>query len=231
MNPVIQVTQANVVLGGHPVLRDVTLTVDAEECLAIVGHNGSGKSTLIRAICGLRPLHSGAINLFGQPLATFSDWGRVGWVPQHPSPGLDLGTVREVVATGRIAHRRIGRRLSQTDHAAIRNALVQTGIEDLAERCVGRLSGGQRQRVLIARALATQPDLLLLDEPMTGVDAASQAAIVQTLATLNAQGTTMVVILHEVEPFDRVLTRTVELHDGQVITEHHWQPSATGDAS
>lgn len=195
-----------------------------------MGHNGSGKSTLVRAICGLLPLQSGTISLFGQELATFTDWDRVGWVPQVPAPGLDLGTVREVVTTGRIAHRRIGHRLTPSDHDAVALAMNQTGINDLASRCFGRLSGGQRQRVLIARALATQPDLLLLDEPMTGVDLASQDAIVQTLGELNANGVTIGVIVHEVDVFDQVLTRELHLDQGHVVADQPHQPSRQGSS-
>lgn len=219
MSTVVSAARVNVALGGHQVLHDVSFSLAQGERLAVMGPNGSGKSTLIRTLCGLIPHQSGEIALFGEPLDSFSAWARVGWVPQQPAPGLDLGTVREIIESGRIANRRIGRRLGAADHHCVNLAMDQTGIGNLANRCFGRLSGGQRQRVLIARALATQPALLLLDEPMTGVDVANQHAIVDTLAALAANGVALCVIVHEIDVFDQVLTRELILNHGHVVAD------------
>ena len=230
MNPVIAAIQADVVLGGHRILHGVSFTITGGERVALMGANGSGKSTLIRTLCGLNSVAAGEVRLFDQPIQAFAEWARVGWVPQTTSPGLDLGTVREVVESGRIAHRRVGRRLSATDRAAVDRAFEIANIHDLSARCFGRLSGGQRQRVLIARALATNPDLLLLDEPLTGVDVHHQHAIATTLDALASSGVTLCAVVHGTGPLTDVLTRAIVLQNGHIIADQSGIPSHIPDA-
>ncbi|TQS40818.1 ABC transporter ATP-binding protein [Cryptosporangium phraense] len=216
-----------VVLGERPVLRDVSLSVNPGEVVALLGSNGSGKSTLVRTLLGLVPVSAGEVTLFGTPLARFADWRRVGYVPQRSGAATGVpATVREVVTSGRLARRGFLRRPSAADKAAVTDALETVGLADRARERVSTLSGGQQQRVLIARALAGEPDLLVLDEPNAGVDAANQRAFADTVARLVARGTTLLIVLHEVGPLAELLTRTVVLDHGHIV--HDGAPWAPG---
>jgi zinc transport system ATP-binding protein len=206
-----------VILGSRTVLRRVTLTVRAGEVVAVLGANGSGKSTLVRAALGLTPLAGGEVRLFGAPLRSFREWARVGYVPQRLGAGSGVpATVREVVAAGRLSRRGF-RPTSAADRRAIQDALETVGLADRARDQVGTLSGGQQQRVLIARALAADPELLVLDEPTAGVDAASQDAFADTLRTLVSRGVTILLVAHELGPLEALVGRAVVVDDGTIV--------------
>jgi zinc transport system ATP-binding protein len=192
----------NVELGGRPILRGIDLTVRAGEVVTLLGANGSGKSTLVRAVLGLVPVSRGEVQLFGVPRERFRDWHRIGFVPQRSGATSGVpATVTEVVTAGRLSRRRAFLPLRRADREIVRDAIEAVGLSAKAGDGCSTLSGGQQQRALIARALAAQPDLLVLDEPTAGVDAMSQQAIADTLARLTGRGATMVVVLHEVGPF------------------------------
>lgn len=200
MTSVVEVDEVTFAYGVEPALEDVSMTVETGDFLGLIGPNGSGKTTLLHLMLGLLDPDEGAIRLFGQPAASFEDGHRVGYVAQRSTDrtGAMPATVREVVSMGRVAH--AGRsRLSQTDHAAIDAAVETVGITDLLDRRIDQLSGGQRQRALIARALATEPDLLALDEPTVGIDADSRDRFYQLLSDLNQQGITIILIEHDVD--------------------------------
>jgi len=203
--------------GGLPVLRGVSISVRAGEAVALMGGNGSGKSTLVRTLLGLLPHRRGAITLLGSPLRDFRDWSRIGYVPQRSLALLGGSKVKEVVAAGRLARRRMFRPLSPADRDAIDNAIALVGLSDRLNADIAGLSGGQQQRVLIARALAGEPDLLVLDEPTSGVDLEQQRVLVEVLAGLLGAGTGVLVVLHEVGPLARLLDRAVVLSDGRVV--------------
>ncbi len=214
---VVDARGLGVAIGGRPVLRRVDLTVRAGEFVALMGANGSGKSTLVRALTGLRPLSSGTVRLFDVPLEDFRDWSRIGYVPQRAgAAGGVPASVREVVAAGRLTHRRLFRPMTRTDRAAVMNALDVVGLADRAGDGVSTLSGGQQQRVLIARALASEPDLLFLDEPTAGVDLPNQQVLAETLRLLSAHGATVVLVAHELGPMAPLVTRAVVMRDGRV---------------
>jgi zinc transport system ATP-binding protein len=214
---VVTLENGAVAIGGRPILRGIDLTVDAGEFVALMGANGSGKSTLVRALTGLLPLTTGTLELFGSRLEHFHDWHRIGFVPQRAgAAGGVPASVWEVVASGRLTRRRLLRPLSRTDRAAIDEALAVVGLEDLARDGVSNLSGGQQQRVLIARALAGEPDLLVLDEPTAGVDLASQHAFADALHRLVARGATIVLVAHELGPLAPLVERAVVMRDGRV---------------
>ena len=181
-SPVLEADDLIVELGGLPVLRRVSLSVRAGEALALMGGNGSGKSTLVRALLGLLPHERGAVRLFGLPLRSFRQWSRVGYVPQRSIALLGGSKVKEVVAAGRLAHRRPFRPLSRGDREAIHDAIAQVGLAEQLNTDIAALSGGQQQRVLVARALAGNPDLLVLDEPTSGVDLEHQGVLADVLA-------------------------------------------------
>jgi zinc transport system ATP-binding protein len=231
---VAELDSAVVVLGGRVVLRRVSAEVTDGEVVAVLGANGSGKSTLVRALIGLVPLRDGEARLFGSPLPRFKEWRRIGYVPQRTTAAAGVpATVREVVTSGRLAYTGVLGRLGKSDRAAIDEALATVGLTDRTGDSVARLSGGQQQRVLIARALATRPDLLILDEPMAGVDLANQRALADTLAGLHADGTTILLVLHELGPLAPLIDRAVVLRDGRVVHDgapppavgHHADPA------
>ncbi|MFJ4867358.1 metal ABC transporter ATP-binding protein [Streptomyces sp. NPDC088757] len=215
--PVISVRGATAALGGRPVLRGVDLTVHRGEVVALLGANGSGKSTAVRSVIGQVPLTGGTIELFGTERKRFRDWARVGYVPQRTTAASGVpATIREVVTSGRLSRRRFGR-LSKADRAAVERAVALVGLADRAGDSVDALSGGQHQRVLIARALASEPELLIMDEPMAGVDLASQEILAATLREQVAGGATVLLVLHELGPLEPLIDRAVVLRDGCVV--------------
>lgn len=218
--PAVSVDNVDVVLSGVPIVRHATFEIAQAQTVAITGNNGSGKTTLMRALLGLVP-HHGTIRLFGTELGRFRDWRRIGYVPQRSSILVQQATAREVVATGRLGLRRPLWPASSADRAAVAPALREVGMSDRAAAPFVRLSGGQQQRVLIARALATRPDLMVMDEPLAGVDLHSQAGLAQLLGGLRDAGLGLLVVLHERGPMGDVLDRTVTLCDGRVVPDEH----------
>jgi zinc transport system ATP-binding protein len=221
--PTIVADDVSVVLGGQPILSHVSLTVGAGEVLALLGANGSGKSTLVRALLGVVPATSGSVRLFGAPLGSAVPWDRVGYVPQRlPAASGVPATALEVVASGLLHGRRL--RPPRGARARALAALESVGLAGQAYRRVQEMSGGQQQRVLIARALVSEPHLLVLDEPTTGIDVPTQATFVDTVARLHDAGTSVVVILHEIGAFAPLIDRAVVLRHGRVV--HDGPPPA-----
>ncbi|WP_207946532.1 metal ABC transporter ATP-binding protein [Actinomadura sp. 7K507] len=209
---------------GREVLAGIDLRVGAGDVLAVLGANGAGKSTLVKALLGLVPLSAGRTEIYGEPPARFRGWNRIGYVPQRlPMGGGVPATVREVVSSGRVARRsRWWPALFNdraADRAAVDRALRTVDLTDRAGDSAHLLSGGQQQRVLIARALAGEPDLFVMDEPTAGVDARSQAALASALRELADEGRTVVLVTHELGPLEPLVTRTIELGQGRIVRE------------
>lgn len=214
---VIEIRDGAVALGGRPVLRGIDLTIEPGEVVAVLGANGSGKSTLVRSTMGLVPVNRGQVSLFGTPLGRFREWYRIGFVPQRTSAAGGVpASVWEVVAAGRLSRRRLLHPMRKADRVAVNEAIEAVGLTDKAKDGVSTLSGGQQQRALIARALAGQPDLFVLDEPTSGVDLQSQQAFANTLELLVARGTTIVLVAHELGPMAPLIARTVVMRDGRI---------------
>ncbi len=204
------------------VVSDVTMDIHAGEVVAILGPNGSGKSTLVKGLLGLNNHLGGQVALFGTPIDRFHDHARLGYVPQrHTLSASVRATVAEVVAIGRLPHQSWLGRANHEDRRIIEESLAVVGLDDRASIDVGTLSGGQQRRVLIARALAAQPDVLIMDEPTAGVDLASQEILSQVLARLAARGATMLIVTHELQALRRVLTRIIEINQGRVTFDGH----------
>ncbi len=215
--PVISLRGVRAELGSRPVLRGIDLTVRHGEVVALLGANGSGKSTAIRTVIGQVPISEGEIELFGVPRHRFTDWRRVGYVPQRTTAAGGVpATITEIVASGRLSRARFGM-LRKADHEAVRRAIALVGLADRAKDSVNALSGGQHQRVLIARALAAEPELLIMDEPMAGVDLASQEVLARTLREQVVAGTSVLLVLHELGPLEPLIDRAVVLRDGCVM--------------
>jgi zinc transport system ATP-binding protein len=214
----VQVTDLSVDLGGRLVLRGVDLQIRAGEVVAVLGTNGSGKSTLIRTIVGLLPVARGLVSLFGTPVGRFKQWHRIGYVPQRITAAAGVpATVYEVVSSGRLSRRRLFRPLTAADRTAIDHALEVVGLPDRRKDAVAELSGGQQQRVLIARALASDPDLLILDEPTAGVDLATQGVFTEAIGDRVARGSTVVMVSHDLGPMDALIDRSVVLRRGRIV--------------
>lgn len=211
---------------GRPVVRRVDLAVDRGEVVAVLGPNGSGKSTLVRGVLGLAHVLAGTIEVFGEPADQLHNRWRLGYVPQRHSVASGVpATVQEVVAAGRLARIRPWRRASAVDRERVREAIATVGLAGQERHPVATLSGGQQRRVLIARALAGDPDMLILDEPAAGVDAANQRILADTLARLVAAGTTIVLVAHELGPVAGIVTRAVVMREG--IVSYDGSPRST----
>lgn len=217
--PILELDRASFGYADQPVVQGADLTVHTGEVVAVLGPNGSGKSTLIRGLLGLNVQLGGAVRLFGDTRESFRDYARIGYVPQrHTLSASVRATVSEIVAVGRLPHHRWWRPVlrSAPDMALINRALDVVGLADRADADVSTLSGGQQRRVLIARALASSPDILLMDEPTAGVDSANQQVLSSVLARLAARGTTMVIVTHELEALVDIVTRVVVMQGGRV---------------
>ncbi|MDQ1121767.1 ABC transporter ATP-binding protein [Microbacterium trichothecenolyticum] len=187
----------------------------------IVGANASGKSTLLRALARLLTPSAGTVRLDERPLADYQpkELARaVGLLPQT-SIAPDGITVIDLVARGRFPHQGFLRQWSEQDETAVTEAMDATGIADLSGRLVSELSGGQRQRVWIAMALAQQTPILLLDEPTTFLDIAHQIELMELLTDLNAQGRTLVAVLHDLNQAARYGTHLIAVKDGRIVAE------------
>lgn len=203
---------------SHPVVSGVTLDIRAGEVVAILGPNGSGKSTLVKGLLGLNSHLGGEAALFGTPIERFRDHARLGYVPQRHTLSTSVrATVAEIVAIGRLPHQGWLGRSNNEDRRIIQESLALVGLADRATVDVSTLSGGQQRRVLIARALAAQPDVLMMDEPTAGVDLANQEVLSQVLARLARRGATMMIVTHELRALRGVLTRIVGLDGGRII--------------
>ncbi len=216
----MRLTRVTVVLGSAVVLDDVSLTVSPGESVALLGSNGSGKSTLVRTVLGLVPVASGTVHLMGADVSRRSrvPWDRVGYVPQRVTASAGVpATALEVVGSGLLGPRHLWRDRGRRARRRAMDALEAVGLADRARDPVQVLSGGQAQRVLIARALVRDPDLLLLDEPLAGIDRASRESLARALTSLHQDGLTLVTVLHETGELTDVIGRRVHLSDGRVI--------------
>jgi len=207
-----------VVLGGRTILHDVSLTIAPGALTVVLGPNGSGKSTLLRALAGLRPPAAGRVLLDGEPLEQQARQAlarRLSFLPQDTRCDFAF-TVEEMVAMGRHPHRGRFTPASARDHQAVEEAIAICDLDDLRRRTVDHLSGGERQRVAIARCLATNPDVILLDEPTAHLDIEHGLAILALCRTLTDAGRTIALATHDLAAVLRSATAAVVLHHGRV---------------
>lgn len=212
------------------ILHGIDLTISDGEAVALLGANGSGKSTLVKTLVGAMTVTTGSAEIYGADVTAARravPWSRVGYVPQRlgPSSGVPATAV-EVVASGLLDNRRFrpGRDARRKSLAV----LDQVGLLDRAHDSVQVFSGGQQQRLLIARALVRDPDLVILDEPLAGIDRASKEALARTLGRMREKGTTILVVLHELAELTGIISRAVVLRRGRVIFDGPPPPAAPG---
>jgi zinc transport system ATP-binding protein len=203
-----------VTLQGQEVLHDIDLHVGAGEFLGVLGPNGGGKTTLLRVLVGLQPASCGEVRVFGQPVTSREARRAVAYVPQnvvHVDSKFPA-TAHEVAMLARVGRRSLFARPNQEDTGLVREAMEEVGVWDLRDRQIGRLSGGQRQRVFLAKAIAQQPRMLLLDEPTTGVDEEARADFHGLLKHLHKDhGMAVVMVTHDPSPLSLLADRFVAL--------------------
>lgn len=216
--PAVEVTNVSARYIGAPTLalHGVSVSVPVGASVALVGHNGSGKSTLLKAIAGLLTFSGGQIRIFGQlPGACHH---RVAYLPQRGEVDWHFPiNVRKLVLTGRYVHLGWLKRPRADDRRISDEALERLGLTSIAERQIGQLSGGQQQRVLLARALAQEADLLLLDEPLNAVDAHTRETVATVLHDLKMQGKAMLVATHDLGRLEADFDGALYLHQGREI--------------
>jgi len=182
-------------------LCSISLSIEKGDFLGLIGPNGSGKSTLLKVILGLLKAQEGSVKLFGTEISNFKQWTRIGYIPQKANyieTSIPI-SVNEIVQLGRVAKVGLGSFLGQSDKEAIDQALESVGMLKYKNRQLTELSGGEQQRVFIAKALASSPELLILDEPTIGVDVSVQDEFYQLLSELNKKGITLIIVSHDID--------------------------------
>ena len=234
---VVRLDNLHVAWDTDLILHGITLSIPAGQTVAITGSNGSGKSTTLKALLGTAPITSGDALLFGRSITARRrvPWQKIGYVPQRISSGGAVSSSAiEVVRSGLLGPRRLWAMPGDTARAM--DALERVGMAHRAHSPMNILSGGQAQRVLIARALVRRPELLIMDEPMAGIDAASRARLAQIVAEAKAEGTTILIVLHELGELGPLLDRELHISAGHVsydgpphIEDDHEQHHGGGD--
>lgn len=214
--PVISVQNLSFRYGDEPLLDNVAFTVMPGDFIAVIGSNGAGKSTLLKLLLGELP-PSGNILLFGRDVSDFKDWPKIGFVPQaNPNAGFPT-TAEEVVCAS--LYSRIGpfRPPAGKHREKARGALALVGMDGYAKRMISELSGGQLQRVMIARALAADCEMMLLDEPVSGIDSEAAAKLYELLKTLNLNGMTILMVTHDMPRVSEYAGRALCLEGGTIV--------------
>src|SRR5262245_946998 len=214
MTSILDIHDVTVAYHRRPVLWDVDLTIEEPQLAAVCGPNGAGKSTLIKAVLGLVPMASGRVRIFGQPISAVRK--RIGYVPQRESVDWDFPvSVLDVVLMGTYGQLGWIRRPGKSQRQWARHCLEKVGLATYEHQQIGQLSGGQQQRVFLARALAQRADIYFMDEPMAGVDAATERMIFEVLQELRADGKTIIAVHHDLRTvpqyFDYVVLLNVRL--------------------
>ena len=217
--PILSVKNMSFSYDAAEVLRDVSFEVQKGDYIGLAGPNGAGKTTLIKAILGLTGAYTGAAELFGRDMRDFDAWDRVGYLPQRVNVFNPLfpATVKEVVGLGLLSKKKFPKQFTKEDGVKILETLELMGIADLGDKLVGELSGGQQQRVFLARALAPDPELLIMDEPSTALDPVSREGFYDVIKKLNGErGITSILITHDTAQIGRYANKLLYL-DKKII--------------
>jgi zinc transport system ATP-binding protein len=232
--PIFEVRNLHFNVREQKILSNISLEIFEGEYIAIIGPNGGGKTTLIRMLLGLSQPSSGEVKIFGKKIKNFKEWYKIGYVPQRASL-VDTNfpaTVEDIVSMGRVAKRSLFGGMSREDKDAVRDAMQKMDVLNLKDKMVGTLSGGQRQRVMIARALASNPKILILDEPNTGVDAVSQHRFYSLLSRLNKEeNITILFITHDIGVIVDDIQRLFTINQKATICNNPKQALSCDDMS
>lgn len=202
MEKIIEIKKLGYNYGEGWILHDLSVAINKGDFVAVIGPNGAGKSTLLRLLAGILEPSVGEIDLYGEPVGKFNNWEKIGYVPQNPAKQHRAFpiSVREVIELGLLCGNNIFQRVSVKQKEIVDETLKKFYLEDLAHRKIGELSGGQQQRVFLARAMVRKPELLLLDEPATGVDPDAKIELYNMLKEINNElGITIVMVSHDLE--------------------------------
>lgn len=232
--PIFDVKNLDFKVKNQTILSNVSLEIFSAEYIAIIGPNGGGKTTLIRMLLGLDKPTSGQVRIFGKKLKNFKEWYKIGYVPQRAAhvDSSFPATVLDIVKMGRTSQRGIFGGFGQEDKDMVHDAMLKMDILDLSDKMVGTLSGGQRQRVMIARALASSPEILILDEPNTGVDMVSQKSFYALLRKLNKEDKiTIVSITHDIGVIADDIARLFTINQKATICNNPKQTLSCEDMS
>jgi zinc transport system ATP-binding protein len=211
---ILSVKDLNFSFGSTKVLSDISFTVEIGDFIGLIGPNGSGKTTLLKLILGILAPQSGEIEILGSRADDFRQWSSIGYVPQKAA-NIDESfpaNVEEVVSMGLLPTKRFPKSFGEKDHQIIKKALKTVDMLEYSTRRIGELSGGQQQRVFIARAIVSQPKILFLDEPTTGVDQKSQKKFYELLSELNKSGITIVLVSHDIGRITKYVTKIASLN-------------------
>lgn len=189
MSEIINVKKLSVNYGKREILSDISFSINSGDYIGLVGPNGAGKTALVKAILDLIPIAEGSIKLFGNDSNKFENWGKIGYLPQKSSTINTLfpATVSEIIMLGLMSQKKFPKRIIKTDQEKVDEILKKLEISDLKNRMISELSGGQQQRVLLARALISQPELLIFDEPSTALDPQSRDLFFELIQKLNKE--------------------------------------------
>ena len=214
--PILEVNNISVSRSGKMILRDIDLRLSKGEFVGLVGPNGSGKSTLLLSILGVLKLHSGTVRIFGEPPMSRKLHGRIGWVSQAASnlPRDIKITVRELVQLGTVNAKNMLELVDRKRRQQVNKAIQMVDLEDVKNTDIGRLSGGQRQRAVIARALASEAELIILDEPLVGIDRESRNSLLKLLDGLcHDEGKTILMVSHDLAAIRQTAHRMIFLEE------------------
>jgi zinc transport system ATP-binding protein len=201
MAAIIEVKNVSVSYNHSEVLKDISFSVEPADYIGLVGPNGAGKTTLIKAIFGLLPTTGGSIELFGKPQKKFSDWGKIGYLPQQlfSINALFPATAEEVILLGLLSQKKCPKKITKADIIKADEIAERLKITDLKKKMLSELSGGQQQKVLLARSLVSHPKLLIFDEPSTALDPDSRELFFQLIQELNKKnGIAIILITHDI---------------------------------
>jgi zinc transport system ATP-binding protein len=205
------------------VLKDVTLSIEKGDFVGLIGPNGSGKTTLIKIILGIIKPKKGKILLLQRNINRFNNWEKIGYVPQKAT-SIDKNfpaTVKEIVTMGLLAKKKLPKFNTESDEIKVQNALKKVNMEKFSDRMITLLSGGQQQRVLIAKAIVTMPEVLILDEPTAGIDQENQKSFYDLLGTLNKEGITIVLVSHDIGRITQYVTKIASINQKLIFYGSH----------
>ena len=220
MKKIIEVDLLSFSYGVNRIFSNVNLSLFPGEFAAIIGANGTGKTTLMKLLLGELRIQTGQIYLLGEAVSNFKDWPKVGYVPQNSvlSAASFPATAQEIVQANLFSQVGLFRFLKKQHKAKAQQAMEMVGIASKSDQLIGTLSGGQQQRVMIARALVSAPELLILDEPTTGIDAQSTDLLYELLGELNKKmGLTIVMVTHDISRATQYVSRTFCLEEGSLL--------------